>query len=85
MKKIVETVEGDGLEKFLGEKVLLMCGCYFYTGILAGVNETCVLLKDAAIVYETGPWTDKAYKDIQKIADEWYVQTAMIESFGKGR
>ena len=85
MKKIVETVEGEGLEKFLGEKVLLMCGCYFYAGVLAGVNDTCVLLKDAAIVYETGPWTDRVYKDVQKVADEWYVQTAMIESFGKGR
>ena len=40
MKKIVDDVDGEGLEKFLGEKVLLMCSNYFYTGKLIGVNET---------------------------------------------
>ena len=85
MRKIVEDVSGEGLVKFLGEKVLLLCGCYFYTGVLAGANETCVLLKDAEIVYETGPWTDAKYKVAQRIADEWYVQIAAIESFGKGK
>lgn len=85
MKKIIEEVSSEGLEKLLGEKVLLMCGCYFYTGILTGVNDSCVLLKDAAIVYETGPWADAKYKDAQAIAPEWYVQIAAIESFGRGK
>jgi hypothetical protein len=85
MKKIVEEIEGEGLEKLLGQKVLLMCANYFYTGTLIGVNDTCVLIKDASIVYETGPWTDKLYKDFQKISDEWYVQRSFIESFGVGK
>ena len=85
MKKIIEQEEGEGLEKFLGEKILLMCGCYFYAGTLKGINDTCVLLADASIVYETGPWGDKQYKDSQKLPSDWYVQTAAIESFGAGK
>ena len=86
MKKIVETTEGEGLEKFLGEKVLLMCINYFYHGKLLGINDTCVLLGEPSIVYETGPFSGAAYKDAQRLpADEWYVATAMIESFGAGR
>ena len=83
MKKIIETTEAEGLEKLLGEKVLLMCMNYFYTGTLIGVNDTTVLLKDPAIVYETGEWTESKFKDAQKLhTDEWYVSIATIESFG---
>ena len=50
---------------------------------MTGVNETCVLLTDAAIVYETGAFTETDWKDAQKLPHDWYVQTASIESFGK--
>jgi hypothetical protein len=83
MKKIVETVEGEGLEKFLGERVTLFCANYIYTGKLSGVNDTCVLLAEAAIVYETGAFVDKKWKDAQAIGGDWYVQLSAIESFGK--
>jgi len=84
MKKLikVEEVEGEGLMSLLGERITLMCGCYFYTGELVGVNETCVKLKDAGIVYETGPLTEGDWSDMQKLPNNWYVQTASIESFG---
>ena len=83
MKKIVNEVQGEGLEKLLGERVTLFCMNYIYTGTLTGVNETCVLLTDAAIVYETGAFTERDWKDAQKLPHDWYVQTASIESFGK--
>jgi hypothetical protein len=83
MKKIVNEVQGEGLEKLLGECVTLFCMNYIYTGTLTGVNETCVLLTDAAIVYETGAFTETNWKDAQKLPHDWYVQTASIESFGK--
>lgn len=85
MKKIIESVEGEGLEKFLGEKILLMCANYFYTGVLKGINENCVLLEDAAIVYETGEWSAAGYKDAQRLPGPWYVQISAIESFGAGK
>ena len=82
MKKIVETVEGEGLVKLMGERVTLFCAIYIYTGKLVGVNDSCVLLEDAGIVYETGELTSKSWKDMQNLPSPWYVQTAMIESFG---
>lgn len=83
MKRIIETDEKGGLESLLSEKVLLMCANYFYSGKLVGVNSVFVQLDDAAIVYETGKFSDKSYTDEQKLhVKTWYVQTAAIESYG---
>ena len=82
MRKIVEEVSGEGLEKLMSETVTLFCLNYIYTGKLVGVNETCVLLDNAKIVYETGPLTDKKWKDAQDLPGSWYVQIGAIESFG---
>ena len=82
MKKLVEIVDTEGLEKLIGERVTLFCAIYIYTGKLVGVNDSCVLLQDAAIVYETGPLTDGKWKDAQALPGDWYVTTSMIESFG---
>ena len=85
MKKIVE-VDEKGLESLLGERVLLMCANYFYTGKLVGVNSTFVVLEEPAIVYETGEFYTKNFKDEQKLhVKVWYVQTQAIESFGLGK
>ena len=84
MLKIIENVDGEGLAAFLGHKIFIMCGNYFYTGTLSGINDTCVLLTDASIVYETGEWSAKAYKDAQKLPSNWYVNISAIESFGAG-
>lgn len=85
MKKIIEDNNTEGLEKFLGEKVTLICCRYFYTGVLKGVSDTDVLLGDPGIVYETGPFDEKDWKDMQKIINdskEWYVSRQAVESFG---
>ena len=82
MKKLIEQLEGEGLERLLGEDVMLMCINYFYTGKLVGVNDSCVRLDNAAIVYETGPLTDKQWKDAQALPGPWYIQLSAIESFG---
>lgn len=88
MKKIVEVTEvsGEGLEALLGQKVVLLCLNYFYTGILEGVNSDCVLLADPSIVYETGEWSAKTWKDAQRLhVDKLYVQRGAIESFAVGK
>lgn len=85
MKKIVTVseVDGEGLVALMGKRVLLFCLNYIYTGTLTGVNDTCVLLEDAAIVYETGAFTAKTFVDAQKLPFALYVQTATIESFAE--
>lgn len=80
--KVVE-VENEGLISLIGKQVEIRCNVYIYAGILIGVNDTCVKLDDAAIVYETGPFTDKKYKDAQRIGNNQYVCTALMESFGE--
>lgn len=84
MKKIVTVteVEGQGLEALLGQKVTLFCMNYIYAGVLVGVNEADVLLEDAHVVYETGEFTAGKFKDAQRVASEWRVRTAAIESYG---
>ena len=82
MKKIVTEVENEGLMKLIGETVTLFCASCIYTGKLTGVNESCVLLTDAKIVYETGSFEEKSWKDAQSLPNDWYVQLDMIESFG---
>ncbi len=84
MKRIVETADG-GYEAMLGEKIFLMCGCYFYAGVLAGVNEDHLELEDAKIVYETGPWNQKGWSDAQSLPGTWRIMKQAIESWGKAK
>jgi len=85
MKKLVsvQEVSGEGLEALMGERITLFCLNYIYTGKLVGINTTCVLLEEPAIVYETGPFTDKQWKDAQNLPNQLYVMVGAIESFGK--
>ena len=88
MKKIVEVMEvsGEGLEALLGEQVLLFGANYIYAGKLAGVNDKFVQLEGAKIVYETGGFDEKGYKDAQFLPGTvWYVQLSAIESYGLGK
>jgi hypothetical protein len=85
MKKLVSVteVEGEGLMGLMGERVTLYCLNYIYTGKLVRVNDSFVKLEDAHVVYETGPYTDKEWKDAQKLPHDWYVQVSAVESFGR--
>ena len=87
-KRVKEEVnaDGPGLEAFLGQPILLLCQNYFYHGILYAVLDDFILLKEPSIVYETGTWADKQYKDIQRLpAEYWRVMRASIESYGAGK
>ena len=82
---VVEEVEDEGLMSLLGEGVVLFCANFIYAGRLIGVNKTCVKLENAHIVFETGDFGAKQYKDAQRIGDEHYITTNAVESFGKGK
>lgn len=82
MKKLVTEVENEGFEKLLGETVTLLCMNYFYNGKLIGVNDSCILISDPKLIYETGEWTDSEWKDAQYMGmNELYIQKHCIESF----
>ena len=83
MKKLVkvEEVQGEGFLALMGQTVTIFSLNYIYAGKLVGVNDTFVKLENAHIVYETGAFNDKKFKDAQKVADEMYIQLATVESF----
>ena len=81
LAKAVEVSE-EGLESLLGQTVTFFCAIYIYTGELIGVNSTCVKLKNPKIVYETGEFDNKTWKDAQALPNELYLQVGMIEAFG---
>jgi len=84
MKVLVEEVKGEGLESLLGKVITLFCINYIYTGKLVGISATCVKLENPKIVYETGAFTEKEWKDAQSLPNKyWYVATQSVESFGE--
>lgn len=82
MKKLVEVAEDGGLESYMGQRVTLYCCRFFYTGELIGVSDDCVVLKGGGIVYDTGDFKDKEWKNYQKLPHDWCVARQSIESFG---
>lgn len=88
MKKLLNVVETEqsGMEELLGEEIIIFSVNYIYTGKLVGVNDTCVLLDNAKLVYETGNMSEPGFKDAQDLpCSQWYVSTSAIESFGRIR
>jgi hypothetical protein len=87
MRKVVQVqeVEGEGLEALLDQEVIIFCVNYFYAGKLIGINDTCILLENGGIVYETGSFNELKWKDFQKVADKLYIRLDSIESFAKGK
>jgi len=81
MKKIVEEVQGEGLESLLGENVEVLCFKYIYHGKLSGVNEKDILITDASIIFDTGPYDKEGYADIEKLNRDVYVRIDSIESY----
>ena len=80
MKKLVEEVEGEGLESLLGQNVMVWCLNYIYSGKLVGVNTGDILLEDAGVVYETGPLKEEP-KDRQELPSALYVRIDKIECY----
>lgn len=82
LQTIVENNE-EGFMALIGQNVEVFCGVYIYAGKLVGVNEKVIKLENPHIVYETGAFRDKKYKDAQHMGREChYIAIPFIESFG---
>ena len=59
-----------------------MCANYIYGGTLEDITIDKVVLREPSIIYETGPWDAKAWKDAQKLpTDRLYLERSAVESF----
>jgi len=72
----------SGMESLIGKTVTIFCANYVYTGKLLKVSADCVRLASPKIVYETGAFNDKQWKDAQDLPGDWFVSRGLIESFG---
>ena len=67
-EEVTEVCEGEGGPvTLLGKEVYVCCSSYAYTGTLTGVNDKFIEVSEPSIVYETGPWSGKTWKDAQKL------------------
>jgi len=74
--------KNEGLVKLLSQNVTFFCLNYIYTGKLSGVNTHDVKLSNPKIVYETGAFNTKDWKDAQSLPNEIYIRLACVESYG---
>jgi hypothetical protein len=82
--KVLQTVVENSEEGFLslmGQNVTLFCANYIYAGKLVGVNDSQLKLEDAKIVYETGAFSTKDWKDAQSLPNAIYVRFSAIEMY----
>ena len=86
VEKVVEEIDEIqevecGYLNLLGKEVYVSCGNYAYTGVLTGVNSSIIEIKEPSIVYETGTWSNKNWKDAQRLPCEFtFVNIDHIES-----
>ena len=75
-------VENEGFNSLLSETITIFCAIYIYTGKLVGVGTNYIKLESPKIVYETGSFQSKDWKDAQELPNDIYIMTDMIEAFG---
>lgn len=83
--KVIKTIEEndqEGLMALIGQRVTFFCMNYIYTGDMTGVNDVQIKLENPAIVYETGGFSSKAWKDAQTLPNTIYVRLSSVEAYG---
>ncbi len=82
--KVLETIREEANEGFialLGQTITVFCMNYIYTGKLIGVNDTQIKLETPSIVYETGPFNTKDWKDAQRLPNDLYIRLSAVEAY----
>lgn len=82
MKKLIVEEKNEGMMKLLGEVITVYCMSFIYSGKLIGVNDECILIEGARIVYDTGGHNTKTWANSEPMPGEWYIMKNAIESFG---
>ncbi len=88
VKKYIEKetdnpLEEGGYSNLIGENITVFCCRYIYYGQLIEEGEKYIKLKKPSIVYETGCFSEKKFKNIQSMnTDSFCINKDSIESFG---
>lgn len=74
----------DETAKLIGKTVVVFAVNYIYTGKLAAITHDVVWLEEPSIVYETGGFADKDWKNAQRLpAERFRIERSAIESMGE--
>ena len=79
---VMSDEEGTGFDTLLNKVITIFSLNYIYTGKLIEINDSCILLDSPSIIYETGEFSAKEWKDAERLPNQLYVQLNCIESFG---
>lgn len=80
--KIVEiSKEECGLKSLLGQVVTFWCIDFIWTGKLTAVNTDDVELEDPSLVFDTGPFNSKTWKDAQKLPNKIYIRLSSVSVY----
>jgi len=55
------------MDPLIGKQVVVLCANYIYTGVLEAVGHDVLVLSSPSIIYETGAWSDDAWRDAQRL------------------
>jgi len=70
-------------EVLMGKNITVWCGIYIYHGKLVDISDHVIYLEDPAVIYETGSFEEKHWRDAQPLnVKVWSVTFQSIESYG---
>jgi hypothetical protein len=79
----MQELDGVTVEALIGQMVMVIAARYIYSGKLVAFGHDAVWLAVPEIVYETGPFSDKKWKDAQRLPVEVYrIERSAIEGLG---
>jgi hypothetical protein len=68
------------LKEFIGKSITVFCMNYIYAGILDDVDDVFIVLKNAAVVYVTGPFNNNHFTEAEKLPHRLYISIRSVES-----
>lgn len=81
MRKVIEETDEQPFDALMNCRVMVRCMNWIYAGKLVAVNDVCLFLDDASIVYDTGSEKTHGYETEEKLPCQLGVMFSAIESF----
>lgn len=77
-------VPNEGLVSLIGSTIMVETLNFNYTGVLDGVNDTQILLREPKTVFETGDYKAKEWADAQRLpTSQMYIRLSAVQSYYK--
>ena len=78
----IEEKSDEGFLALIGQTITVFCMNYIWTGELVGVNDSQIKLANPKLVFETGAFNTKEWKDAQALPSDFYIRLSAVEAYG---